>query len=295
MRLLSVVAGSVLLLSVASPSPAANPVKLENCSIEPDEQVQVPAQEPGVLVKIPVRDGDSVAKGALLAQIDDIVPQMKHKVAFHKLEAAKAQAEDDANVQFARAGYAHASATVKRTTAANNKTPGTKSEEVVAEEKLEEEKFRLSIQKELKEQVVARAQVQVSTAELQSAAADVERRRIISPLDAVVVRLYRHEGEWVNPGDPVVHLLRVDRLRVEGILSAKDYLLSEIEGRPVEVVVTLAHARQETFPGKIVFVNPLLLPNGRTFTVRAEVENRQQNGVWVLSPGLNATMTIQLK
>lgn len=233
-------------------------------------------------------------KAALLAQIDDIVPQMKHKVAFYKLEAAKAQAEDDANVQFARAGYAHASATVRRTTAANNKTPGTKSEEVVAEEKLEEEKFRLSIQKELKEQVVARAQVQVSTAELQSAAADVERRRITSPLDAVVVRLSRRVGEWVNPGDTVIQLLRVDRLRVEGTLNAKDYLLSEIEGRPVEVVVTLARGRQETFPGKIVFVNPLVLTDG-TFTVRAEVENRQQNGIWVLSPGLKATMTIQLK
>jgi hypothetical protein len=43
-----------------------------------------------------------------------------------------------------------------------------------------------------------------------------------------------------------------------------------------------------------VFVNPLIRTGG-SFQVRAEVENRKENGFWVLSPGMPATMTIQLK
>ena len=46
--------------------------------------------------------------------------------------------------------------------------------------------------------------------------------------------------------------------------------------------------------GKIVFVSPLVQPGGE-YLVWAEVENKQENGHWLLRPGLTATMTIQLK
>ena len=49
---------------------------------------------------------------------------------------------------------------------------------------------------------VAGLQAQVSEAELKAAEANLERRRLIAPLDAVVVELSRHEGEWVQAGDP---------------------------------------------------------------------------------------------
>ena len=59
----------------------------------------------------------------------------------------------------------------------------------------------------------------------------------------------------------------------------------------MQVVVTLAHGQRETFPGKIVYVNPLVQAGGE-FQVRAEVQNRQDSGGWILSPGLTAEMTI---
>ena len=51
--------------------------------------MQVPAQEAGVLVKIPVREGQQVADGDLLAQIDDIMPQTQYNVADYKLEGGR--------------------------------------------------------------------------------------------------------------------------------------------------------------------------------------------------------------
>ena len=36
-----------------------------------------------------------------------------------------------------------------------------------------------------------------------------------------------HDGEWVQQGDTVMRLVRVDLLRVEGYLNAKDYRPSE--------------------------------------------------------------------
>ena len=254
----------------------------------------MPAQEAGVLVKIPVREGQQVAAGDLLAQIDDLIPQQQYNVAKYKLEVAKKQATDDVDVRYAAAAYLVAKKKLEKYLEANAKTPGTIPETEVDLQRLERDKFLLSFEKAQKDLAVAGLQKQVSEAELQAADVNVKRRKITAPLDAVVVELSRHEGEWVQAGDPVMRLVRVDLLRVEGFLNAMKYRASEIQGRPVQVTVTLAHGQRETFPGKIVYVKPLVEAGG-DFLVRAEVQNRKEDGAWVLSPGIGAEMTIQLK
>jgi multidrug efflux pump subunit AcrA (membrane-fusion protein) len=294
MRFFALMLGGLWFAMPLSMLQAADAVKLPNCLLSLDEEVQVPAQEPGVLMKIPVRDGQQVAKGDLLAQIDDIVPRAQYNVARYKLKVAEKQAVDDIEVRFAVAGADVYAAKLRRSLLANNKTPGTVSDSDIDEQRLERDKFVLQIEKAKKDMEVAGLQKQVSEAELEQAGANLERRRIVAPLDAVVIELSRHEGEWVQPGDPVMRLMRIDQLRVEGFVDAKKYSPSEIEGRPVEVVVNLARGRSETFPGKIVFVKRLIQTGGE-FLVRAEVQNRKQGDFWVLSPGLPAEMTIQLK
>jgi multidrug resistance efflux pump len=207
---------------------------------------------------------------------------------------AEKQANDDIDVRYSIAAFNFATAKLRRSQAANNKTPGTISEEVIDEQTLDRQKSNLMIEKSKKDLDVAGLQKQVSEAELKAAEANVEHRRILAHMDAVVVELSRHEGEWVQAGDPVMRLVRLDKLRVEGFLNAKNYEPSEIKDRPVQVVVTLAHNKRESFPGKVVFVKPLVQAGGE-FLVRAEVENRRQGDSWLLNPGRDAEMVIQLK
>ena len=95
-------------------------------------------------------------------------------------------------------------------------------------------------------------------------------------------------GEWVQAGETVVHVVQMDVLRAEGSLNVSEYVPYEIIGKPVTVEVELDRGRTMTFPGKIVFVDPMIRPNG-TYIVRAEVENRVENGQWILRPGMTAT------
>ncbi len=115
---------------------------------------------------------------------------------------------------------------------------------------LEQRKMELSIEKAEKDMDVAGLQARVSQAELDAAAANVEHRRMTSPLDAVVVELSSHEGEWVQAGDPMMRLMRIDLLRVEGLLDAKNYRFSEIQGRPVQVTVTSPTDNARRFPAR---------------------------------------------
>ncbi len=92
----------------------------------------------------------------------------------------------------------------------------------------------------------------------------------------------------------MIKVIQVDRLRIEGSLSASEYDPPEIDGRKVTIEAELAHGRKVKFDGKVVFVSPLVSLAGE-YVVFAEVNNRQENGLWVLRPGLFATMTIHLK
>jgi multidrug efflux pump subunit AcrA (membrane-fusion protein) len=272
---------------------AADPV-LPNCLLALDAEVQVPAQEAGRLLKLPAREGMQVATGDLLAQIDDTIPRMQHAVAQYKLKVAEREAKDDVNIRYASAAADVARADYDQAMDANRRVSGTVPQAEVRQRLLKYREMVLSIEKAEKDRAVAALQAQVADAEVQAAAANLERRRIVAPLDAVVVELTKHEGEWVQAGDPVMRLVRIDRLRVEGFLNAKDYRLAEIQGRPVSVVVKLARGETQTITGKVVYVKPLIEAGGE-FLVRAEVQNIKQNGTWLLSPGLNAEMTIQLK
>jgi len=294
MRLYDLLLSGLLLVSTGAVLRAADSVTLPNCLISLDEEVQVPAQEAGMLTEIPVREGQQVAVGDLLAQVDDTIPRMQYNVAGYKLEKAKREAADDISVRYSSAAAAVAEAEYLQAIEANEKVRGTRPQAEVRRLLLKHRETVLSIEKAKKEFAIAGLEKQVSEAELKAAAANLGRRRVTAALDAVVVEFTRHAGEWVQPGDPVMRLVRVDRLRIEGFLNAKNYRLSEVHGRPVSVTVELARGQRETFPGKIVFVKPLVQAGGE-FLVRAEVQNRKEKGFWVLSPGLSAQMTIQLK
>ena len=54
-----------------------------------------------------------------------------------------------------------------------------------------------------------------------------------------------------------------------------------------------ASGRAARFNGAVVFISPLVQA-GNKYRVRAEVENRTENGHPLLRPGMSATMTIPL-
>ncbi|MCS7467874.1 HlyD family efflux transporter periplasmic adaptor subunit [Stieleria sp. ICT_E10.1] len=47
----------------------------------------------------------------------------------------------------------------------------------------------------------------------------VARHRVASPIDGVVVEIYKRSGEWVRPGDSVVRVINLDQLHAEGFFS----------------------------------------------------------------------------
>ena len=131
-------------------------------------------------------------------------------------------------------------------------------------------------------------------AELDAAELAIERRTIVAPFDGEVVTINRHQDEWVSPGDPILRLVRLDTMHVEGAVEQSEYDPHEMQGCDVTVEVEMARGRKEQFTGRIIYVSSLVRCDG-TYNVRAEVANRQEHGNWLLRDGMPATMTIHLE
>jgi len=278
--------------TAAEESPGGDPV-LERCLVSLVEEAKVPAREPGVLMELLIREGDVVKKGAVIAKIDDNQPQMERRKAVAEHEQAVAKAGSDVDVRYSIAAEQVAEAEHKKALESHAKVPGSVTEVERDRLMLSEKKGELQIEQAQLERKLAALAAQSKEVEVLAAENAIDRRLIKSPLDGVVVQLFPHEGEWMQPGDPLARVVRADKLRVEGYVDAARLGPEEVSGRPVTVAVTLAGGRRETFQGKIVFTSPLV-ESGGDYRVFAEVENRQAPGSqqWLLRPGQTATMTI---
>ena len=89
----------------------------------------------------------------------------------------------------------------------------------------------------------------VQRPEFEAAEKAIERRNILAPTKGEVVKLFRQQGEWVNPGDPILRLVRLDTLYVEGEIDVKKFEPSQILGCRVTVDVVAGGGRSEKAEG----------------------------------------------
>jgi multidrug efflux pump subunit AcrA (membrane-fusion protein) len=280
-------------LVACADAPAAKEPVLERCLVSLVEEAKVPAREPGVLVELTVREGAMIRRGDVIAKIDDDQPQMEKRKAKAEHDQAVAKAESDVDVRYSVAAEQVAEAEHKKALESHAKVPGSVTEVERARLMLNERKSELQIEQAELERRMAALAAASKGVELEAAENAIERRLIKSPLDGVVVQIFPHQGEWMQPGDPLARVVRADKLRVEGYVDSSRFGPEEVRDRPVTVEVTLADDRKETFAGRIVFTSPLV-ESGGDYRVFAEVENRQASGSgqWLLRAGQTARMTI---
>jgi multidrug efflux pump subunit AcrA (membrane-fusion protein) len=116
----------------------------------------------------------------------------------------------------------------------------------------------------------------------------LKRSRVNAPISGIVVEVNTHTGEFVLPGEPIVRIVRLDKLRVETSYFPPFVSPTELTDRETQVSVTFPGGRVEQFPGKVVFVSPITA----TPLAYIEVVNRRVNGQWILQPGMKATVSI---
>ena len=287
-------------------SQATRPVSL----IQPDiveghvsliNDVDVSAQEPGLLTELHFREGQAVEEGQLLADLDSSDAIVRLQEASLNHQVAVMEATNDINVKASDSAAKVAQAEVEESEAVNAESPGSIPATKLRRERLTAERSQLQVDVAQLEFDIAGITANVRQQQVKAAENSLGRRSIRAPLAGVIERRYKEIGEWVALGEPICQVVRMDRLRVEGFLSSSEHPPVLVLGRPVTVrlkdkelaakMEKLINGKLE-FTGKISFVSNLIQAGGE-YQVWAEIDNLAVGTQWILRPGTPVEMEVQ--
>ena len=262
-------------------------LRIDSVLLELIEQADVPARDPGVIDAISAKEGDLVKKGDTLVQLDITEPRLEVGRAKLELDIARQESKNDVDVRFAEKSLEVAEAELQRALDSVADYPKSISQTELDRLKLTVERTRLEIEQAKHVLIVADMKAQLAQNVLETSESKFDRQTIRAPIDGVVVQVYRHSGEWVEPGQQVVRILRMDRLRAEGFANT-----SEIDefpvGSPIKLQIDSGKGPAKVFPGKLVYVSPEVDPVNKQVRVWAEVDNPGMH----LKPGMSGAMIL---
>lgn len=310
-HLASLAIGIALLGQAPAPRPAAPPrptpspavpaasgdVEVKRCIVTLINEVQLPARAPGAILEFDVVEGSLVEVGQVLARIDDRDVAAKLNVTLVEKQVSELQASKDVKVKAARAAFAVAHAEYEQGARLMERKAISESEFTrlgLARDRAQFEMEAADLEFQISQLVVkARGAQEVAARD------EIERRRVVAPVAGVVEKVIKHVGEWCNPGDPLLLLLQMDRLRVEGFVPAAQYAKQDLVGKPVTVYVELAAGpdgkpRLEPFTGVVGYASDKIDASGE-YRIWVEIQNKRENGQWLVQAGRQASMTIHLK
>ncbi|MBC8355134.1 MAG: HlyD family efflux transporter periplasmic adaptor subunit [Planctomycetes bacterium] len=252
------------------------------------EEIHVPARDAGVLSDIPVRAGTHVTTDTLLAKQEDTEAQVTRDQAITDLFNAKRLAKNDLKVRLARKAHEVTVAELKRATEAAERFSKSVSQSEIDRLQLATEQTDLQVYQERFDLKTAQLAVDTHNAALRLAEHRLKNRTIYAPTSGVVVEVLKHAGEWVEPGEAVVRVVRMDRLRVEGFLSAQQ-ASAKLIGQSAKVSIKIQQDETVEVTGEVTFVSPEIHPVNGMVRVRVEIDNRESE----FRPGLQATIKIE--
>ena len=225
-----------------------------DCLIEPQSLVKLGSAVTGVLDTVTVDRGDVVSKGQLLAKLRSGVEEAT-------LTLARARAENDLEVQSRQARLEFEEDKESRTEILFEK-------KIVSEEQMkiattERRLAELDVRVAEKDQAMAKL-------ELGQAAAVLDQRKIVSPVDGIVTERVLSPGEYVFEQSYVFVVAEIDTLYVEVYAPIELFgavrLGMKAEVRPEEPVGGKHMA-------EVTIVDHIIDPASGTFGVRLELPN----------------------
>ena len=287
--------------SATQKSPSDNSVRstvtnLSGCPVFAIDQINLPAQETGVLTSMPIGAGQDIIKNTLIATLDNEAVLMEQSVGQLQLRIARELAQDPTDVLFAAAVVQEAKINLETTKELLTRFAATEAEIRAKQLGVEQAELKLQQARMTQKQLGAKADLAAKT--LAAMTQRLDRFTIKAPFDATVQSIDKRTGEWVQAGTSVVTLVRLDELRVDAFVSFQEQSPSQLVGRSVWVEMPIAADcdaalgnQPERLAGKITHYDPAVTGTG-SIRIHATIQNTRRNGHWQLLPGMLVQMQI---
>ena len=279
--------------SSSSDSSRGEGINVSPASVQFIDVIELPAREAGQLKNLNVKEGDAVSKGQNVARVNDVLLRKMLRQAELQQQIAQQKATNQTSVEAAVKEYSLAKVEYEK--ARDLASRGSRAQSEAMRAKFQKDIAALKYQQAKREIEAARGEAELEAARVDEARERIARHALESEFDGYVTELMRHAGEWVSAGDPVMKIARMDRLYVQGNISSEEYNPYEVAGQPVVVTLTLAQNQTQEFEGRISNVGLENDSSGVYYSIKAEVDNRFENGQWLLRKGSKVTMRVRRK
>jgi len=293
------VIGQPLLLAddpaLVPPSPLSHPgfdwdnpklILVENALLKTIESTKVAAEVTGRIANLDVVEGDLVKSNQALGKIDDRSVRLQLQRAKLATAIARHKSASQIDLQLAEKRSSVAKNELERAESANAKVPNSYPTKELDRLRLVVDTATLEIERAKHDQTLLGLEAALMENDQKIAEDLLTRHQIFSPSNGAVISLSKHLGEWVEPGMELLEIVQLDRLRVEGFISAI-HAGKQLVQRPAVLQLQIAE-QQHTLSARLVFVYPEINPVNNQMRVHLEVENLQG----ILSPGMRVRAAI---
>jgi membrane fusion protein (multidrug efflux system) len=128
---------------------------------------------------------------------------------------------------------------------------------------------------------IAKTALDTSKAALDAVEVNLNDGNLTSPISGILDRLNVDQGEYINPGQTVMKIVNINKIKVELPVPEKDILYFN-KGQHVEIEMENTKGEKQEFPGVIDFVSMTAENTTRTYLVKVVVNNPEQ----ILRPGM---------
>ena len=243
-------------MRVARGRGAAGGTGKDRAVTKPSQDTVLSFVRPGQVAEVLVKEGDTVKAGQVLMRQDD-------KAELAQMEQLKAQAESDTHVRAADAQLAQSRVDLKKIEGAQGaatelELDHAKLDVTIAELRLDLAKFD---QKQ--------AKLKYEEMRLQ-----IDRMRLVSPIDGVVERLLVEPGESVEAAGKIAQVVQIDPLWIDVAAPlAVARALKKGESTAAVEFDSADPARRSSVSGKIIHIAAVADSASGTLTVRVECPN----------------------
>lgn len=233
-------------------------------------EVNVVPKVPGKVAAVPVQVGDRVKAGQVLVRLE-------------ATEIAAQVRQAEAALELARAGAGQAEANYRNARENLERIEKLFQEGAVSQQQLDLARTQFAVA-ESQYRGAGSGQVRQAQAAVELARANLANTVITSPIAGLVATRNVDPGEMAAPGVPVVTVVDLDTVVVEGSLSE-----SQVNRISVgqEALVTIRALGERGFTGRVVTLSPVA-GLSRAFPVKIEIANRDH----LIKPGMVAEATL---
>ncbi|WP_165440777.1 HlyD family secretion protein [Rubripirellula amarantea] len=274
-------------------------VEVDECLVRFAKEIQVPALATGRVDQVMVQKNDFVETGSPLARLDDRALLIRRRTAQLRVTSAREQSSDEVEIKYAEVALAEAQAELDNSRSIQNDVRGAIPLTQMRRMRLAVERGELEVTQAKKRKLRAELEVQLREADLSEIDDAIGHLHTDSPIDGIVLEITRAAGEWIETGETIAQIGKIDRLHVHALVRGDKLSPTQCRDLPVSVHWTdPSNGKNHSLRGHVLSVDPQTLPGGR-FRVHAEIKNTRSSGSasdqhqsWLLTPGTPVSMKL---